>query len=259
MIRFAKADLGAVKIGSCHAVENTASGHVLEKCGLVFHHHSTYQKFDGSVTFRCREVLWTKDGEELTHHKGTQTLRTERLLLRPFRSTDAADIYRFSGNPKVTRYLSYQTHRSLKESQQIADLWAQESKEKDKYNWAIELDGTAIGSINVVQSDGLWDAGLGWQIDFPYWNQGMMTEAARAVVAFLFNEVKFHRIYTAHDTRNPASGRVMEKLGMRKEGIFKQHYYKAGFGTGDSQRYGILKEDWLTSCASEQERFYELC
>ena len=64
MIRFAKVDLGAVKIGSCHAVENTASGHVLEKCGLVFHHHSTYQKFDGSVTFRCREVLWTKDGEE---------------------------------------------------------------------------------------------------------------------------------------------------------------------------------------------------
>lgn len=259
MIRFAKADLNAVKIGSCHAVENTASGHVLEKCGLVFHHHSTYQKFDGSVTFRCREVLWTKDEEELTHHKGTQTLRTERLLLRPFRSTDAADIYRFAGNPKVTRYLSYQTHRSLKESQKIAALWEQESKETDKYNWAIELDGTVIGSINVVQSDGLWDAGLGWQIDSPYWNQGMMTEAARAVVDFLFREVNFHRIYAAHNTRNPASGRVMEKLGMRKEGLFRQHYYKAGFGTGDSQRYGILQEEWLEANQTEQERYYELC
>lgn len=65
MIRFAKEELQAAKIGSCHAVENTASGHVLEKCGLVFDRLSTYQKFDGSVEFQCKEVIWSKDGEKL--------------------------------------------------------------------------------------------------------------------------------------------------------------------------------------------------
>ena len=86
---------------------------------------------------------------------------------------------------------------------------------------------------------------MGWQIDKPYWNRGYMTEAARAVFEYLFCEIGFHRIYSGHDTRNPASGKVMQKLGMTPEGIARQHYYKAGFGTGDAQKYGILKEEWL--------------
>lgn len=65
MIRFAKEDLRAVKIGSYHAVENTASGHVLEKCGLVFQRFGGHQKLDGSTEFQCREMLWIKDGELL--------------------------------------------------------------------------------------------------------------------------------------------------------------------------------------------------
>lgn len=245
MVRFAKEDLQAERIGSCHAVENPRSGQVLKNCVLVFTGYGEYTKYDGSVTFRCKEYLWTKNGEELTHHKGTVTLRTERLILRKFKEEDYKDIFEWASNPKVTRYLSYPTHKSLADSKNIAKFWADASEKIDNYNWAIELDGKVIGNISVVKHDELWEAGIGWQIDAPYWNQGIMTEAATAVFDFLFHEVGFHRISAGHDTRNPASGKVMEKLSMQKEGLFRQFYYKDGFGTGDSQKYGILKEDWV--------------
>ena len=73
IVRFAKEELNAERIGSCHAVENPNSGRVLRNCGLVFTKYGDYQKIDGSVSFHCKEYLWTKDGEELTHHKGTVT------------------------------------------------------------------------------------------------------------------------------------------------------------------------------------------
>lgn len=251
MVRFAKEELQAERIGSMFALENIASGKVLQNCGLVFAGYSEYTKYDGSQTFLCREVLWTKNGEELTHHKGTVTLKTERLILRKFKESDYKDIFEWAGNPKVTRYVSYQTHESYEDSKKIAKLWAEEAKQTDKYNWAIEFNGKVIGNISVVSHDSLWEAGIGWQIDAPYWNQGIMTEAATAVFEFLFNEVGFHRICAGHDTRNPGSGKVMEKLGMKKEGLFRQFYYKSGFGTGDSQKYGLLKEEWLAKTQGE--------
>lgn len=245
IVRFAKENLHAERIGSCHAVENPNSGRVLKNCGLVFTKYSEYPKIDGSMTFRCKEYLWTKNGEELTHHKGTVTLKTERLTLRKFKESDDTDIFEWAGNPKVTRYVSYPTHKSLADSKKIAKFWVKEAKQADNYNWAIEFGGKVIGNISVVSHDNLWEAGMGWQIDAPYWNQGIMTEAATAVFDFLFCEVGFHRISAGHDTRNPASGKVMEKLGMQKEGLFPQFYYKVGFGTGDAQKYGILKEEWI--------------
>ena len=245
MVKYAREELKVERIGSMHAVDNPYSGRVMINCGLVFVKYSTYSKYDNSVTFRCKEYLWTKNGEELTHHKGTVTLRTERLILRAFKESDYKDIYIWASNPKVTRYLSYQTHQSIETSKDIAKTWAKASENKKNYNWAIEYSGKVIGNISVVNHDDLWEAGMGWQIDIPYWNQGIMTEAAHAVFEFLFEEVGFHRIYSGHDIRNPGSGRVMEKLRMKKEGIFPQMYYKTGFGTGDSQKYAILKEEWI--------------
>lgn len=246
IVQFAKETLHETRIGSCHAVENPRSGQVIRNCGLVFTGYGTYEKLDGSERFRCKEYLWTKTGEELTHHKGTQVLHTDRLVLRRFCETDAADIFAWAGNPEVTRYVSYQTHRSIADSEKILQFWLDGYKREDNYNWAITFDGQkVVGQISVTEHDGVWDAGMGWQLDKPYWNRGYMTEAARAVFEYLFCEVGFHRIYSGHDTRNPASGKVMQKLGMAPEGIARQHYYKSGFGTGDAQKYGILKEEWL--------------
>lgn len=65
MVRFAKEELRAERIGSCHAVENPRSGQVLRNCGLVFTKYGEYTKLDSSATFRCKEYLWTKSGKEL--------------------------------------------------------------------------------------------------------------------------------------------------------------------------------------------------
>lgn len=251
MVRFAKEELNAEKIGSCHAVENPYSGKVMINCGLVFTGYSEFEKLDGSKTFKCKDYLWTKNGEELTHHKGTVTLKTERLILRKFKKSDYKDIFLWASNPLVNRYVTYPRHQSLKDSKKIARQWAMGAKKKTNYNWAIELDGKVIGNISAVSHDKLWEAGMGWQIDSPYWNKGIMTEAATVVFDFLFCEVGFHRICAKHETRNPGSGKVMEKLGMKKEGIFPQYYYKKDFGTGDVQQYGILKEDWVAQKQSE--------
>lgn len=245
MVRFAKEELNAERIGSSHAVDNPNSGRVLRNCGLVFSEYGEYTKFDGSVTFRCKEYLWTKSHEELTHHKGTVTLRTERLILRKFKKSDYKDIFVWASNPKVNKYVSYPMHKSEKDSKKIAALWASGTKKPDNYNWAIELNGKVIGNIAVVDHDNLWECSMGWQIDSPFWNQGIMTEAATAVFDYLFNTVGFHRISASHNTMNVGSGRVMEKLGMQKEGVRRQFYYKDKSGTGDSQVYAVLKEDWL--------------
>lgn len=175
------------------------------------------------------------------------------MILRKFKKDNFKDIFQWASNPKVNRYVSYQPHKSLADSKKIAKEWADGTKKIDYYNWAIEYEGKVIGNISVVQHDTLWEAVMGWQIDTPYWNKGIMTEAASAVFDFLFREAGFHRISAGHDTRNPASGKVMEKLGMQKEGLFPQFYYKVGFGTGDSQKYRILKEDWVAREKDEEK------
>ena len=80
------------------------------------------------------------------------------------------------------------------------------------YNWAIEFQGVVIGNIAVVtQDDEYFTCHLGWQIDKPYWNKGIMTEAAKAVIDYLFDQVHYDRIASGCDTRNIGSSRVMQK------------------------------------------------
>ena len=86
-------------------------------------------------------------------------------------------------------------------------------------------------------------AELGYWIGKPYWNRGYATEAAKAVVAYSFEVLKLNRIYAYHFTRNPASGRVLEKIGMRYEGYRRQHT-KRWENFEDSMGYGMLKADY---------------
>ena len=84
-------------------------------------------------------------------------------------------------------------------------------------------------------------AELGYWIGRPYWNQGYCTEAARAVLDFGFEQLGLNRIYASHFTRNPASGRVMQKLGMTHEGRLRQHVRKWD-AFEDVEVYAVLRE-----------------
>lgn len=179
-------------------------------------------------------------------HCGTKAIETDRLILRQFRVEDKNAMYEnWASNPEVTKYLTWPPHESVELTGMLLENWTKEYEKEDKYNWAIVIKETdeLIGNISVVeQKEYIKEAQLGYCMGKAFWGQEFMPEAAKAVIDYLFFEVGFERIYAGHDIANPKSGRVMEKVGMKKEGVHR----KAGMnntGIVDMVRYAILKED----------------
>lgn len=110
---------------------------------------------------------------------------------------------------------------------------------------AIEFDGKTIGSISVVWLDENSEhAELGYCIGYDYWNKGIMTEAAKAVINYLFAEIGVNRVCISHAVKNPASGKVAQKCGLTFEGT-KREYFKTVSGEFlDISVYGIVRREW---------------
>ena len=161
------------------------------------------------------------------NHLGTQRIETQRLILRPFTEDDAPAMYRnWASDPEVTKYLTWPTHPSVDVTRHIVQDWVSRYGNPDYYQWAIELRsiGEPIGSIAVVSSrvaEPLSVAELGYCMGKPWWGLGLMPEAARAVIAYLFDKVGYGCIQARHDVKNEKSGRVMQKAGMSRVGILR--------------------------------------
>jgi ribosomal-protein-alanine N-acetyltransferase len=153
------------------------------------------------------------------------TLTTARLVLRPLAADDAADIQRLAGVFEVagmTANIPYPYPDG--EAQSFVDRTAEGWRDDNSATWAIAREGTFIGCIGLVfLSRTHARASLGYWIAHGEWNRGYATEAARAVVAWGFAD-GWHRIEATHLTRNPASGRVMQKLGMAHEGRMRDFF-----------------------------------
>jgi len=178
-------------------------------------------------------------------HKGTQLIRTKRLLLRRFSIDDANDMYNnWANDERVTKYLTWRPHASADDTRILLENWCGEYIKYDYYNWLIEYNNTPIGNISVVRMDNRSEyAELGYCMGYNWWNLGLMTETASAVIDFLFNEIGFNRIGIAHAVKNPASGRVAQKCGLTYEGT-KRQYFKAFDGEfHDIAEYAILKSE----------------
>ena len=173
-------------------------------------------------------------------------LLTERLLLRSLILEDATDVQRLAGDRDIAATLANMPHPY---EDGMAEKWIRscyEQFEKDEaLNFAITLrtDRNLIGGIALRLDQKNERAELGYWIGKPYWNCGYATEAAKAIVAYSFEVLKLNRIYAYHFTRNPASGRVLEKVGMRYEGYRRQHT-KRWENFEDSMGYGMLKVDY---------------
>ncbi len=105
-------------------------------------------------------------------------------------------------------------------------------------------DTRLVGAIGLQIDRGVNKAELGYWVGKPFWNRGFATEAALAILAFGFDELRLNRIQAGHLARNPASGRVMEKAGMVLEGTARQGAIKWG-QYEDLVSYAILRQDWL--------------
>lgn len=179
-------------------------------------------------------------------HLGTKKIETSRLVLRPFVKEDAEAMYRnWASDPEVTKFLSWPHYKSVDTAHAILADWTQQYSDSRFYQWAIELKdlGEPIGSISVVNfHDRVEMAEIGFCIGKNWWGHGIMTEAMKAVMDFLFDEVGVQRIEAGHDPNNPASGAVQRKCGLKYEGTFRRRI-RSNQGITDVAWYAILKED----------------
>ncbi len=173
-------------------------------------------------------------------------LETERLVLRPFGLKDAPEVQRLAGDWAIADTTGVIPHPY---EDGMAEEWIsthQDAFDKaQEVNFAITLKpcGTLIGAIGFRDIVKGHQAELGYWIGKPYWNQGYCTEAARAVMQYAFDEYDLIRVHAVFFSRNPASGRVMQKLGMTHEGTRRQHVKKWD-KYEDLELYGILRDEW---------------
>ena len=174
------------------------------------------------------------------------TLTTERLLLRPITLADAADIQRLAGEYEI----AYNTlHIPHPYGDGMAEQWIAQQNEAfergQQLNLAVVLKegGEYVGGIGLVLSRENFRAEMGYWIGKPYWGRGYGTEAAREMLRYGFEELQLNRIHASFFTRNAASGRIMEKIGMRFEGCFREYDNKWG-ELLDRECRAILKEEY---------------
>ena len=180
-------------------------------------------------------------------HCGARRIETERLVLRRFSVDDAESMYgNWASDPEVTRYLTWPAHASVETSKAILEDWVSSYSRTDYYQWAIVLKdhGDApIGSIGAVDmSDDVSMVDIGYCLGRNWWHRGIMSEALKAVIGFFFDKVGANRIESRHDPRNPNSGMVMRKCGMRYEGTLRSSD-RNNQGICDVCYYALLKED----------------
>ena len=184
----------------------------------------------------------------MLNHKGTKTIETDRLILRPFAMDDAPAMYRnWASDDAVTKHMTWPTHASVEVSKMVLSDWTASYAKDDYYQWAIVLKENGpepIGSISAVHiHEEIDGAVMGYCMGRTHWGKGIMTEALTALIDFFFTEVGVNRIEADHDPNNPASGRVMEKSGMIYEGTLRQAG-RSNQGIIDVSRWAILRQDW---------------
>ena len=185
------------------------------------------------------------------NHLGTTVLETERLILRRYTLGDAPAMFRnWASDPEVTRYLTWPPHAGVDVTRQLMENWVASYEQPDVYHWALELKqaGEVIGDLAVVHIDGnIGEAELGWCLGRAWWGKGLMPEAGKAVLCFLFDKVGFNRVCARHDVENAKSGRAMQKIGMSFEGVQRQAG-RNNRGVVDQATYAILKSDPREVC-----------
>ncbi len=175
------------------------------------------------------------------------TLTTDRLIVRPFTQADAKDVQRLAGADEIAATTTNIPHPY---EDGMAETWIETHRSRFDERRGIDLAITMAATGDLVGAIGFATASevhrraeMGWWVGVPYWRQGICTEAAAALAAYSFDELELHRLTAHHLTRNPASGRVMQKIGMSHEGTLRQHIVKSGVFE-DIEVYGLLATEF---------------
>ena len=173
-------------------------------------------------------------------------IKTKALLLRPMKMRDAADIFRYASDPEVSKYVLWEPHRSVSDTRTYIRYVRRLYRRGLPSSWAVvDLSSSVvIGSIGFMSYSAVHhSAEIGYSFSREVWNRGYATQAVNAVIHISFQSLPgLNRIEAQHDVRNPASGRVMMKCGMKYEGILRSRVFnKSEFV--DTALYAILRSD----------------
>nr|WP_277605360.1 GNAT family protein [Glycomyces sp. L485] len=168
-------------------------------------------------------------------------------MLREFRESDARAVHPIVGDDRVTKWLSFDS-RSVQEAENMLHgvLERATLQPRTEYYLAVEhLDspGSLVGFARLALS-GVRAGKLGYAVAYQAWGRGIATEAARLLVDFGFQVLELHRVSAAAGPDNPASIKVIEKLGFTREGRIRDHVFTNG-AWRDSILYSILEHEWI--------------
>lgn len=176
----------------------------------------------------------------------TITLKTERLLLRPWKQADLHDFYAYASVDGVGELAGWTHHKNLDESRIILDRFIEGKK-----TFALEYNGKVIGSLGIEEYNEsnypelleLSGRELGYVLSKDYWGRGLMPEAVKAVIKYLFVTAKLDFILVGHFDRNRQSAKVIEKCGFK---YIKSIPYETRYGTVENSKEYILYRSQFT-------------
>jgi len=189
-----------------------------------------------------------------------EPVRTERLILRPYTAADLDDYAAIQSDEEVVRYMFWPLRDRRESAKHLAKRRRQTRLEQsgDFVGLAIELpstpslnprpeSGRVIGDASLLlRSVGNRQAEIGWVLHPDFGGKGYATEASRAMLDLAFGRLGVHRVVAQLDARNSASAAMAERLGMRREALFRHDMWFKG-AWGDSLYYAILDEEWAAN------------
>lgn len=175
-----------------------------------------------------------------------KAMETERMILRPWRMEDLDDFYEYAKNPDVGPNAGWAPHKDKEESLKILQSFI---KSDEVRAIVYKENGKVIGSIGVhrdeKRAEDINAKMIGYVLSEDYWGKGLMTEAVKEVIRYLFEEVKLDIISIYHYPFNGRSKRVIEKCGFKYEGTLKMASKIYNGNIYDDVCYSIIKEDYF--------------
>jgi RimJ/RimL family protein N-acetyltransferase len=182
-------------------------------------------------------------------------IKTERLLLREFYSDDWQAVHAYHNDPRYLRYYTIEAE-SEQEARRFVQGWVAQQAEAPRLNFQLAIalpeSGLLIGNVGLRlrwlggHLTGSPQADIGYEVHPDYWGNGYASEAAQAMLDYGFGELGLHRIWAQCNAENRASARVLIKIGMRLEGVLREHDRFKG-RWWDEEIYAILVHEWQAS------------
>lgn len=180
------------------------------------------------------------------YEQNKPSLATERLTLRPLTAEDAPDLKEWLGLDEIYTYWGRKASKGERDPELLfidARPWVKRKPSQD-FNWGIvwKESGKVIGMLAIFDVQNQRMASVGYRLHPAYWRQGIVTEALRRAVDFVFSETELQRLEATADVRNVASLRVLEKCGFIREGTVRQGKMVSVYC--DYAIFGLLRSDW---------------